>query len=166
MLLEGLKNIFDNVAHISFSRWVNVIFFFIWTYSLVLGLYLISSREGRFLRLCGKGKRFTRRGRRISERDIEYILSNVERTLGNRQGDILAIVIYFLLSGILFLAAMLSGIKENSLEALFEYGIILILFIYIIGIVLSVSLVLRREKIIRCGEVVKNSIRKGHCIEN
>ncbi len=160
MFLGGLKSIFYNVTGISFSRWVNVIFFYVWLFSLVLGLYLVLSREGRFLRLCRKQIRFAKRGKRISEREIEYILSNVGRALKNRQGDILTVVVYFLISGALLLLAVLSGIEEYSLKALFTNVVILILFIYIVGMVLCVSLFLRRSRIIRYGEVVKNSMRK------
>lgn len=161
MFLSGLEVIFDNATKVAFSNWVDVIFIYVWSYTLILGLYLMLCKEGKFLRLCKKQNRLSKRGKRISEQETEYILLNADRVLSGRQCDTFVVMVYFLISGVLFFIATLSGIANTHLEKILNGLIILILFIYIIGMVLCVYLFVRRKRLIRFGGVVKNALRKG-----
>lgn len=166
MFLGGLQNIFDNITNTSFSSWVDVIFFYVWAYTLLLGLYLLFGAEGRFLRLCRKGSRFAHRGKRITDKEIRRLISLSKREFEGKQRDVISVAVYFIIASALVLLSILCGLSEYPSGVLASSVIMLVIFIYIIGILLCVSLYIRRERIVHYGEIVRmNHTQKGGLTE-
>lgn len=160
MFLGGLQNIFDNITNTSFSNWVDVIFFYVWAYTLLLGLYLVFGTEGRFLWLCRKGSRLAHKGRRITDKEIRKIISLSKREFEGKQRDVIAVAVYFIIASVLVLLSVLCGLSEYPSGVLACSVIMLVIFIYIIGIILCISLYIRRDRIVRFGEIVRMNQRE------
>lgn len=161
MFLGGLQNIFDNITNTSFSSWVDVIFFYVWAYTLLLGLYLLFGAEGRFLRLCKKGIRLAHKGKRITDKEIRGIISLSKREFEGKQRDVIAIALYFIIASVLVLLSILCGFMEYPSNDLVRTVIMLVIFIYIIGMLLCISLYIRRERIVCFGEIVRMNLTRN-----